>query len=359
MPISSLLPVFDGHNDTLVQIYMSPRAAGRSFFDEADASKGHIDLPRARKGGMGGGFFAIWTPPEGPQQPTSRSTFGAPAGGYAMPLAQPVDPAYAQRFVITLMARLFQWEAESEGQLRVIRSHTELTRCLADGTFAAILHLEGADAIDQDLDALHVFYQAGLRSLGPTWSRPTVFGHGVQFRYPHTPDIGPGLTEAGLRLVKACNNLGVMLDLAHLNEKGFWDVERLSTAPLVVTHTGAHALCPSSRNLTDKQIDAVGTSNGVIGVNFFVGDIRPDGQANPDTPLAELIRHVDYIVDRIGIDHVAFGSDFDGAMIPQAIGDVTGYPHLINALRKHGYDDDALGRITHQNWIRVLADTWK
>ena len=137
-----------------------------------------------------------------------------------------------------------------------------------------------------------------------------MFGHGVPFAWPRSPDTGPGLTPAGKDLVRACNRLGIMIDLSHLNEKGFWDVARLSAAPLVATHACAHANCSSTRNLTDRQLDAIRESDGVVGVNFSVNDVRPDAQDNADTPLHQLTRHFRYLVDRIGIDRVAIGSDF-------------------------------------------------
>jgi membrane dipeptidase len=171
---------------------------------------------------------------------------------------------------------------------------------------------------------LYVLDQAGLRSLGIVWSRPNIFGYGVPFKFPDSPDTGPGLTEAGRRLVQICNRLGILIDLSHLNEKGFWDVAGLSGAPLVATHSGVHALCASTRNLTDKQLDAIKESGGLVGVNFHVGFLRADGQSNADTPLTEIVRHLNYMVDRMGIDHVALGSDFDGALMPQELGDVAG-----------------------------------
>src|SRR5919202_1128991 len=150
-----------------------------------------------------------------------------------------------------MTASLFRIEAESQGQLKVVRTAAEL-------------------------DALEVFYQAGLRSLGPVWSRPTAFGHGVPFAFPRSPDTGAGLTDAGKELVRACNRLGIMIDLSHLNEQGFWDVAGLSDAPLVATHSNAHALCPSTRNLTDEQLGAIAGSGGLVGVNFAVSFLRED-----------------------------------------------------------------------------------
>jgi membrane dipeptidase len=357
MTTTNALPIFDGHNDTLLPLWSPDRGGDRSFFVRSD--QGHLDLPRAREGGFAGGFFAIFVPPDAAKKKTPGSAPTVTKTGSDVRVPPPLDPAYAQRTAIAMMAYLFRLEAESDGQLKVVRSADELTTCLRQGVLAVALHFEGAEPIDPGLDALYVFFEAGLRSLGIVWSRPNAFGHGVPFRFPHSPDTGPGLTDAGRQLVRACNRLGIMLDLAHLNEKGFWDVARLSDAPLVATHTAAHALCPSARNLTDKQLDAIGDSEGVVGVSFFVRDLRADGKMDADTPLTEIVRHVDYIAGRIGVDHVALGSDFDGATIPREMGDVTGLPRLVAALREHGFDDDALRRITHENWVRVLRETWK
>src|SRR5688572_28922275 len=150
----------------------------------------------------------------------------------------------AQRFTGALAARLFRDERASAGGLEVVRDVAVLRRCVEQGVLAVIFHIEGAEAIDPGLDALEVIHQAGLRSLGPVWSRPNAFGHGVPFKFPSSPDTGPGLTDAGKALVRACNQLGVLIDLSHLTEQGFWDVAKLSAAPLVATHSNAHALCP-------------------------------------------------------------------------------------------------------------------
>ncbi|HEX9058465.1 MAG TPA: dipeptidase [Ktedonobacterales bacterium] len=350
------LPIFDGHNDVLLNLYLPERGGGRSFFERSE--RGHIDLPRARDGGFAGGFFAAFVPnargDDAPEKPEPEFT----ENGYMFPLAEAIDRTYAQRVAIGLTALLYRLEEESRGQVKVVRSAAEMESCLRDGTLAAVLHFEGAEAIDPELDYLYLFHAAGLRSLGLVWSRPNAFGCGVPFAFPRTPDTGPGLTDAGRELVRACNRLRIMLDLSHLNERGFWDVAELTNAPLVVTHACAHAISPTSRNLTDRQLDAVGESDGIVGVNFNVGFIREDGMPNADTPLTQIVRHVDYIANRIGIDRVAFGSDFDGATMPRELGDVAGLPTLVTALRAAGYDDAALRKIAYENWLRVLRKTW-
>ncbi len=358
-PTITSIPVFDGHNDTLLALHLSALDQGdqRNFFEESES--GHIDLPRARAGGLGGGFFAIFTPsPSHHDTPMPGGT--GQATTYAVPMAAEVDQVTALKFTVDLAADLFRIEREGQGTLKVVRTVDEMARCLADGTLAMIFHIEGAEAIDSNLNALETLYQTGLRSLGIVWSRPNVFASGVPFAFPSSPDTGPGLTDAGKRLVKACNELGVLVDLSHLNEKGFWDVEKLSTAPLVATHSGAHALCASARNLTDKQLDAIRASGGMVGVNFHVSFLRADGKRDAETTsLTEIVRHLDYMVEHMGIDHVALGSDFDGATMPGDLRDVAGLPKLMDALSVAGYDEAARRQIAYGNWLRVLGQTWR
>ena len=291
-----------------------------------------------------------------------KTKFPAPKDGkvsYRFPLPPPLKHQYALREATAVSAILFRLEEEAEGKLKIVRQASELESCLQEERIAAILHFEGAEAIDKNCDALHVFHAAGLRSLGLVWSRPNKFASGVPFNFPDSPDIGPGLTDLGKYLVQECNQLRIMLDLSHLNEKGFWDVAEISRAPLVATHSNAHALCPSPRNLTDRQLDAIKETNGMVGINFHIGFLREDGNIRQETSMSEIVRHLDYVVDRIGVDHVGFGSDFDGADMPQDLKDVSGLPKLLKALQERGYDEEALQKITHKNWIRVLRDTWE
>ncbi len=344
-------PIFDGHNDTLLRFYQNDDVDYIDFLTEMDG--GHIDLVRARRGGFAGGFFAVYVPnPERRIDPDSMPDLSKP---YTSPA---VEFVYSQRVALRMTADLFRLEAESEGQIKVVRSAGELKACIDNNVFAAILHFEGAEAIDEDLNALEVFYRAGLRSLGIVWSRPTIFAHGVPIAFPSSPDIGPGLTDAGKRLVRRCNELGILIDLSHMNEKGFWDVAALSDAPLVATHSNAHSLCPISRNLTDKQLDAVKASDGMVGLNFATGFLNEDGSWDADRPLDVMVRHLDYLVERLGETRVGLGSDYDGARVPEAVGDVSKLPNLISALKAAGYNDGLLRKLCHENWLRVLRQTW-
>lgn len=344
--------IFDGHNDVLLKLLNGGGTSAASKFLTGD--KGHIDLPRAITGGFGGGFFALYV-----SSPSDGSDMDAEMQktSYDLPLPAPLDQAASLNVIMeetAILLRLQELDA-----LKICHTTADLRACFASGKLAAILHMEGAEAIDADLHTLDVLHAAGLRSLGPVWSRPTIFGHGVPFKYPSTGDTGDGLTEAGFRLVKRCNELGVMLDLSHLNEAGFWDIAKTTDAPLVATHSNAYAICPHARNLTDKQLDAIAESDGMVGLNFACGFLRPDGRMDTNVPLDVALQHLDHLICRLGEDRVGLGSDFDGAWVPKAISDAAGLNNLRTAMRAHGYDENLMQKLCHENWLRVLDQTWK
>lgn len=338
------LPIFDGHNDVLLRMMMPGQADPVGAFLEGEG-RGHIDLPRAMAGGLAGGLFAIFVP-----SPHHRQDVD---GNFVPP-----DQASALNQTLAMTRKLFELEARSQGRIKVCRDASEIEGAINQSVFAPVLHIEGAEAIGPDLDALYVLHQAGLRSLGPVWSRPNIFAHGVPFKVPHSPDIGPGLTDAGKALIRACNELKILIDLSHMNEQGFWDIAKLSDAPLVATHSNAHALSPHSRNLTDRQLDAIGESKGLVGINYGVLFLRDDGVRNLDTPLQVVADHVLYIAEKIGIERVALGSDFDGTTVPNELKDAAGLPRLLDLLRQNGLDQAAIERVAYRNWLDVLSRTW-
>lgn len=344
-------PVFDGHNDLVLRLLHGGVSAEGVVNGLED---GHIDLPRAKQGGFGGGFFAIFV-----RSPVDKSVryeeMEKPE--YDLPLPDPIPQAEA---LDDVRAGFDALEAmEKAGAVTLCRTTAEIEETLKAGErMAAVIHIEGAEAIDPEFALLEDMYESGLRSLGPVWSRPTVWGEGVPFRYPSSPDTGAGLTDAGKELIRQCNRLKIMVDLSHLNEKGVDDVAAISDAPLVATHSNAWEICPHARNLTDRQLQMIAESDGMVGINFASGFLRPDGRMDDDFGLDVVLRHLDHLIKFLGEDRVGMGSDFDGALVPKPIGDCAGLPNLRAALADHGVDDALMTKLTYGNWLRVLRKTW-
>lgn len=349
------MKIFDGHNDVLTRLLDHPVNRAVDAFVQGD-DQGHIDLPRMLEGGMSGGMFALYvsSPPE-----DGSLNFDELCGdSYEVPLPPPLSVEYALPVALRQAGLLHRFVAQSSGRMKLCVSATEIEQTMNTGSVAAVMHLEGAEAIDDELLNLDILYQSGLRSLGPVWSRPTRFAHGVPFKYPGSPDTGPGLTDLGEKLIARCNELKILIDLSHINEKGFWDIARLSTAPLVATHSNVHAICPSTRNLTDDQLRAIRDSDGLVGVNLATSFLREDGQMRSDTSIDSVLRHMDYLINILGEDRVGLGSDFDGAVVPDTINTVSGLPALVAAMQNHSYSQELISKLCHRNWINVLHRVW-
>ncbi len=315
-------PIIDGHTDYVLSLLET----GRDFLVESD--RGHVDLPRAQRGGLGAMFTAIFVRDEYlPNQALARTLRGVDC--------------------------LLRTIKASHGAMELVRSVAQLEACLDRGIFGVILHYEGAEAIDPEFAVLRLSYQLGMRSLGLTWSRPNIFAEGVG-----PQDRGRGLTGLGRALVQACDELGILIDVSHLNDAGFWDVMECSTKPVVASHSNCRALCPVARNLSDEQIRALAEKGGLVGINFHVGFLRAGAERPEDVRLDDIVAHIDHIVELVGVDHVGFGSDFDGATMPAELADAAHLPRLLEALARRGYDETALRKICRENWLRVIRAVW-
>jgi membrane dipeptidase len=334
-----VIPIVDGHNDALLRVWRR----GGSLLDRGD---GHLDLARMEEGGIAVGLFAVFVPGSDDEPDDPRAAIVLTADGYEVPYEEPLPFERAVRVADELVSI-------AERELTLVRSVDELR---LDAGPLAILHFEGAEPIDPSLANLGDWYDRGLRSLGVVWSRQNAFAHGVPFRYPGTPDTGPGLTSAGEALILACNELRILVDLAHATERTFFDVARITEAPLVVSHSAAHAISPIPRNLTDAQLGAVRDSGGLVGVLFDTVMTRPDGDLVVDTPLAVVASHIEYLAERMGVEHVALGSDFDGCFPPAGLSDASKMQAIFAEL---DWSDEELAALAHGNWLRVLRDTWR
>ncbi|MEO0637616.1 MAG: dipeptidase [Pseudomonadota bacterium] len=342
------VPIFDGHNDALFRLFRAGGGPAALFGEDS----GHVNIPAAQRGGFAGGFFAMFA--LGAGRGLDFSIFATPP--YDAPLPEPLDQpeALCQTIAQAGIAR----QLETAGLVRFCTSGADVRRAMQDEVMALVLHLEGAEAIGGDLLELDALYALGLRSLGPVWSRPTIFGHGVPFRFPSDGDIGPGLTEPGKRLVKRCGDLGMVVDNSHLNERGFWDVAELGL-PLVATHSNAHHISPSARNLTDEQLRSVGQTDGMVGLNYGTMFLHPDGSAGRKGALDHVIRHLDHMISLAGEDHVGLGSDFDGAPMPEGLDGAGTLSVLRNLMADAGYGTALIEKICHGNWLALMDRVMK
>lgn len=336
--------IFDGHNDALLRLWKGGIEGVAERFRQSEV--GHVDVAKAQAGGMSGGFFAMFAPPGGDFE---MPAFTPP---YDVPLPPELDPTAALKVIVEQAGVLLT--LDRAGALALCRNRADIDAAIAKGQMAAIMHLEGAEAIDRDLIALETLYAAGLRSLGPVWSRPTIFGHGVPFRYPSDADTGPGLTSAGKALVNRCKDLGIILDTSHLNMAGFWDVAA-ADIPLVATHSNAHTVSPGARNLTDDQLRAIGETGGMVGLNFGTMFLREDGRAAPEGGLEAAIRHLSHMIEIAGENHVGLGSDFDGAPMPDGLASAGDLPNLRQAMRDHQFGEALIAKICNENWLAFIG----
>jgi len=331
------LPVFDGHNDLLYQLWKAQDWKGTAFFNK-DQDSLSVTLEKAKKGGFVGGLFAVFAP-----------------SGSSLEKTSGLDQKTAYQHAIQMMEIARNLAENHSDKVVLAKNIKDITSAQDTGKIAVMLHIEGAEAIGRELAELEFFYDKGVRSIGPLWSRPNIFGEGVSFDFPASPDQGSGLSDTGKALIKACDQLGIMVDVSHLNEAGFWDIAKISSQPLTATHSNAYALCPSPRNLTDRQLDAIAETGGLVGVCFASAYMRAVGTRNPDTGLDLILRQMDYLISRLGEGHVALGSDFDGAVLPSGLKDCTQLPCLIQAMAENGFGQELMKKLSFDNWIRRLS----
>jgi membrane dipeptidase len=323
--LHSAHPPIDLHADTL----MWSRWTGYDLHKAHEpplpfaALGGHVDVPRMREGGMGAQFFGLVSLP-----------LASRVKGMARVVHEQIDALEAQ-------------VARRPGALRLVRTAAELAACNAAGEVGALLGIEGAHALEGDLENVARFARRGVRYLGVLHFSDNEAGFPA---YGRGRRDGAGLTPWGFELVERCEEHGVIVDLAHLNREGFLDACRLAKRPPIVSHTGVLGAFEHWRNIDDAQLRAVADKGGVVGVIFCPRYIGGDG-------LEPVVAHLKHIVDVIGEDSAALGSDWDGFIVPtRPLKDPRGLPLLTDAMLAAGFSRVAVGKILHDNVMRVLGD---
>jgi membrane dipeptidase len=286
-----------------------------------NAFAGHVDLPRMRDGGMGAQFFGLVS------LPVSKRMKG---------MARAIDEQ---------IDALEETIVRKPGRLRLVRKAAEVEACRREGVLGALLGIEGAHALEGHLDKLDGFARRGVRYLGLLHFTANEAGFPAYGRGRRDDE---GLTRWGHALVERCEQLGVLVDLAHINRRGFLDACARATRPPIVSHTGVLGAFEHWRNIDDAQLRAVADRGGCIGVIFCPRYLGADG-------IGAVVKHMKHILDVVGEDGPALGSDWDGMIVPtRGLADPRGLPLLTDALLAAGVPERVIGKILRENVMRVL-----
>jgi membrane dipeptidase len=370
------LLVIDTHADT-PQRFVDE---GWSFSDPVGA--GMLSLDTAKAGNLAAEFFAVWVEPKEWR------------GRYAYRTLQLIDGVYEQL-------------RKHPDTMRLGLSADDILQAYADGVFCVLLGLEGGHSIEADLGLLRLYYRLGVRYMTLTWSNTNEWADSSGDLEDATVVRHGGLTDFGRSVVREMNRLGMMVDVSHVSDETFWQVLQTTHAPIIASHSSARALTDTPRNLTDEQLMAVATNNGVVMVNFYPsfiddnwrtkwaetkaerellyaaaevpyrerGEPIPYGahmavdrafyaeklsETLPLSPLSALIDHIDHVAKVAGIDHVGIGSDFDGfAILPEGMQTAADLPKITAALVERGYTVEQLRKLLGSNLLRVFEDVQK
>ena len=321
-------PIIDCHIDVLYAL----KKENRIFSSRSDI--GHCDLPRMKEGNFHAAFFALF-------------------------------PAKTEEDIRNGMAEWLDFTNNPENNLFHIKKIEDFAKAQNSGKIGAVLHFEGAGGIDYKFNLLRKAYNSGLRSMGLTHANVNNFGTGVIFR---GEQIDSGLTKDGIRLVKEMQDMGITVDVSHLNDRSFWDVMGVIKKPVIASHSNCREIGGILRNLTDDQIKAIHECNGAVGINFGsafliprkIQDLPKKIQPTTAEPGFEIIKkHIDHIVEIAGIESVVIGSDFDGVTLLKKIKDCSEIQKLFGYLAENGYSRQDLDKITHKNILRIFKKTCK
>lgn len=351
--------VVDGHNDVLITSVLPGHDISQRLMIN------HTDIPRLIEGGVDVQFFAVWS---------DDKKWKSGAFKHAN------DQIDALEKVLL----------ENPDKIELAKNSDEIERITKEGKIAALIGIEGGNMIEATVGNLEALYQRGARYMTLTWNYDLSWATSAAQESKTTSQEGKGLSPLGKDIIRKMNNLGMMVDLSHAGEKTFYDVLNISTKPVLVSHSNAYKLTPHFRNLKDAQLEALKKNGGVVGVNFYSGfldknyekrvkklykkqfrlkgdyslsasaqyeQLTAENRHIADAPLSSLLNHIDYLVQKIGIDHVAIGSDYDGIeSTPQGLEDVSKFPNLTKALLERGYGSSDLAKIMGLNFLRLLKE---
>lgn len=305
--------IVDAHCDTITTIMETN--------EQLRENKGHIDLKRLKKYDSFVQFFAAYISPK-------HAKMGA--------LCRAID----------IIDRLYTEIEINKNDIMLCRNYNDIMQATQNKKVAAVLTIEGGDALEGSLSALRILYELGVRAITLTWNFRNQIADGVA-----DASTGGGLTPFGKEVVREMNRLGMMVDVSHISEAGFWDVIQTTSAPIIASHSNAKKICNHRRNLTDEQLLALKKNGGVTGINLCPDFISSNGKST----MKQVLNHIEYIVALTGEDTLGLGADYDGIdETPQDLEGVQCIKDLLNELLKLNYSEALVNKIAGNNFLRVI-----
>jgi membrane dipeptidase len=285
---------------------------------------GHLDISRMKKGGVDVQFFAVF-------------------------IEDIYKPDRSLKRTLQLIDCFYREMEKNQDDISLVTNYNQIEEANRAGKIAAILSIEGGEALEGDLGVLRILYKLGVRLLTLTWNQRNQIADGIG-----ESRTGSGLTEFGLKVIDEMNRLGMLIDVSHLSETGFWDVIKRSKAPIVASHSNCYALCSHPRNLKDEQIKVLADKGGVIGITFVPNFLT---QEKRKTTVKDVVKHIDYLVEKVGVDYVGLGSDFDGTDgLPLGLEEVDKIPNITEGLLDRGYKEKDIKKILGENFLKVFKE---
>jgi membrane dipeptidase len=284
------------------------------------SSLGHVDIPRLLEGGVDCQVFAI---------SSERSRL----------------PSYPLRTALEMIDRFYIECGKTPDYIAPIKCYDDILKASKDGKVAAMLSIEGADVIEGKADLLRIFHRLGVRMVGLVHSIRNLLADGVADRRSKG-----GLSVLGVEAVELMERLGVIIDVSHLNDEGYWDLVEITQKPFIASHSNARAVCNHPRNMDDDMIRALAERGGVMGMNFAPNFVHPT-----TATVERMVDHIDYITELVGPDYIGLGSDFDGIpFTPVGLEDVTKMPNITKELVKRDYSPNDIKKILGENHLRLF-----
>lgn len=303
----------DAHCDTITKIMNTN--------EKLIENKYQVDLKRMSQFSTPVQFFAIWLHPK----------------YYSNPLME----------VLKGVDFFYEEINKNNSLIEYAGSYKEIKNNVKQNKISGVLTVEGGDVLEGRLEILRVLYKLGVRSLTLTWNNKNHLGYGAMEKEKN------GLTDFGKAVVKEMNRLGMIVDVSHLSEEGFWDVNKNASKPFIASHSNAQTICNHPRNLSDSQIKAIAEVGGVIGINSYPFFLNSLGKAN----IEDFFKHIDYVIKLVGIDFIGLGCDFDGMdCVTEGLEDLSKIKNINTYLIKK-YGDNGAEKILGLNFLRVIKET--